>query len=416
MNMLNKFKSTVSEFPTKFWVLVGAMFVDRVGGTLIFPFFSLYITQKFGVGMTQAGVLIGIFSVSGMVGNMLGGALTDRFGRKVMVLFGLIFSALSSVAMGLVDNLAVFYGLAVLVGLLSDVAGPAWQAMIADILPEEQRAEGFGVLRVVANMAWIVGPTIGGFMAARSYFLLFVMDAISSLITAAIIFRMIPETRPEPSAEAAGESIGTTFAGYANVLRDRLYISYIVVSMLMLLVYLQMYSTLGVYLRDVHDVPTQGYGFVLTSSAITVILFQFPVTRRVKKYPPMLMMALGSAFYLVGFSMYGLVSAYALFILAMVLITVGEMIVMPVSQALAANFAPEDMRGRYMAIFSLAWAVPSTVGATAAGLIMDNFNPNWVWYLGGIICLLAVLGFLWLNQATRTRFSALETADQASPA
>ena len=123
------------------------MFVDRVGGTLIFPFFALYVTQKFGVGMTQAGVLIGIFSISGMVGNFLGGALADRFGRKGIVLFGLVASALSSVAMGLVNDLAVFYLLAILVGLLSDIAGPGWQAMIADILPEEQRAEGFGIMR-----------------------------------------------------------------------------------------------------------------------------------------------------------------------------------------------------------------------------------------------------------------------------
>jgi MFS family permease len=412
--MLAKLKKTYHEFPRKFWVLVAASFVDRVGATLIFPFFALYITQKFEVGMTQAGVLIGVFSIAGMVGNVLGGALTDRFGRKGMVLFGLVFSALSSVSMGLANDLAVFYVLAILVGVLSDVAGPAWQAMVADILPEEQRAEGFGVLRVVANMAWIVGPTIGGFMAARSYLLLFVMDAVSSLITAAIIFRMIPETKPEARGEAPPESIAGSFAGYFKVLADRLYMAYIVVSMLMLVVYLQMYTTLSVYLRDMHGVPPQGYGFVLTSSAITVILFQFPVTRRVKKYPPMLMMALGSAFYLVGFSMYGFVSAYALFILAMVLITVGEMIVMPISQALAANFAPEDMRGRYMAVFSLAWMLPSAFGTAAAGLIIDYFNPNWVWYAAGIICTLAVSGFLLLHQATRQRFGALASEEPAA--
>ena len=130
----------------------------------------------------------------------------------------------------------------------------------------------------------------------------------------------------------------------------------------------------------------------------------------------MLMMALGSAFYLVGFSMYGFVSIFTLFITALVLITIGEMIVMPVSQALAANFAPEDMRGRYMAIFSLTWAVPSTFGATTAGYIMDNYNPNWVWYAGGIICTIAVLGFIWLHRATRERFKELEIAEEASPA
>ena len=404
--MLNKFKVTYKEFPAKFWVVVGASFVDRVGGTLIFPFFALYITQKFDVGMTQAGVLIGVFSFSGLIGNMLGGALTDRFGRRVMVLFGLVFSALSSVAMGLVNQLYVFYILAVIVGFLSDIAGPAWQAMIADILPEEKRAEGFGILRVVGNMAWIVGPSIGGLMAARSYLMLFVMDAVSSLITAAIIYRMIPETMPEAAEEGAPASMLATLAGYRKVLTDRLYMAYIIVSMLMLVVYIQLYNTLSVYLRDVHGVSPQGYGFLLTMSAITVILFQFWVTRRVKNYPPFLMMALGAAFYLVGFSMYGFVSVYTLFVAAVVLITIGEMIVMPVGQALAANFAPEDMRGRYLALFSLAWALPATVGPGVAGLILDNFNPNWVWYASGMLCFLAVVGFLALNQATRARLTS----------
>lgn len=404
--MLNNFKVTYKEFPAKFWIVVVASFVDRVGGTLIFPFFALYITQKFEVGMTQAGILIGLFSFSGLVGNMLGGALTDRFGRRVMVLFGLVFSALSSVAMGLVDQLYIFYILAVIVGLLSDIAGPAWQAMIADILPEEKRAEGFGVLRVVGNMAWIVGPSIGGLMASRSFLLLFVMDAISSLITAAIIYRMIPETMPETGEEGEPATMMATFAGYRKVLTDRLYMAYILVSMLMLVVYIQMYNTLSVYLRDVHSVSPQGYGFLLTMSAVTVILLQFWVTRRVKDYPPFLMLALGAAFYLVGFSMYGFVSTYPLFVAAVVLITFGEMIVMPVGQALAANFAPEDMRGRYLALFSLAWALPATFGPGIAGLVLDNLNPNWVWYASGMLCFMAVMGFLLLNRTTRSRFNS----------
>jgi MFS family permease len=407
--MLYKFKATYNEFPSRFWVLVVASFIDRVGGTLIFPFFALYITQKFNVGMTQAGVLIGIFSFSGLLGNLLGGALADRFGRKMIVLFGLVFSALSSVTMGLVDNLNVFYILAVVVGLLSDVAGPAWQAMVADILPEETRAEGFSVMRVAGNLAWI-----GGFMAARSFLMLFVMDAVSSLITAVVVYRMIPETMPEAGEDQDAQSIFQTLAGYRNVIADKLFMAYILTSMLMLVVYIQMYNTLSVYLRDVHGVSPQGYGLLLTSSAITVVLFQFWVTRRVKKYSPMLMMALGSGFYMLGFSMFGFVWAYFLFVFAIVLITIGEMIVMPVSQALAANFSPTDMRGRYMAVFSLAWAVPATIGPWAAGMVLDNYDPNFVWYAAGIICFISMIGFLWLNQLTKERFAALPTEEPAS--
>jgi MFS family permease len=403
--MLTKFRTTYREFPSSFWVLVVAAFIDRLGSTLVFPFFSLYITQKFGVGMTQAGFLFAIFSVSGLVGSMLGGALADRFGRKGLVLFGLVISASSSVSMGLVDDLYAFYLLAGIVGLLSDVAGPAYQAMLADLLVEEKRAEGFGILRVAGNLAWVLGPTIGGFLAAQSYLLLFVLDAISSIITAAIVFRKVPETKPEAEGEAEQKSLSETLVGYLTVAKDRPFLAFVLTSMLMTIVYLQMYSTLAVYLRDVHSLPTQAFGSLLSINAATVVIFQFWVTRRTKKYPDLLMMALGTFLYLIGFTAYGFVSSYPFFLAAMILITVGEMIIIPVSQALAARFAPEEMRGRYMAFFGLSWAIPSTIGPWAAGLIMDHYDPRWVWYMAGILCALAILGFTLLHRQTQKRFT-----------
>jgi MFS family permease len=398
-------KDTVQEFPLRFWILVIATFIDRIGGTLIFPFFALYVTQRFGVGMTQAGVLLAIFSLSGFLGDMTGGALTDRFGRRAMVLFGLIFSALSSLSMGIVNQLSVLYFLALIVGLLSNIAGPARQAMVADLLPAEKQAEGYGILRVAGNLAWIIGPTLGGLLAARSYLLLFILDAITSLITALIVYRLLPETKPKLHGEQQQETLLETLAGYRSVVTDKVYIAFLASSVLMLVVYQQMYNTLSVFLRDVHGVSTQGYGFMLSLDAGTVVLFQFWVTRKIRRYAPMLMMTVGTLFYLIGFTMYGFVSTYLLFVVAILIITVGEMIVMPVGQALVAHFAPEDKRGRYMAFYSLSWTIPASVGPWAAGLVMDNYNPNWVWYAAGIISGVAAAGFYTLHLKTRPRLA-----------
>lgn len=413
--MLTRIQNTFREFPGTFWVLMGASFIDRLGGTMVFPFFALYVTQKFGVGMTQAGILFGIFSIAGLVGSIIGGGLTDKFGRRGLVLFGLIVSALSSVSMGLANDLNLFYALAAFVGLLSDVSGPAYQAMMADILVEEKRAEGFGILRVVMNMAWILGPAIGGLLAARSYLLLFILDAISSLITAAIVYRLVPETKPASAEGTEESSVLATMQGYLQVVRDRVYGAFILISIVVGAVYLQMYSTLSVYLRDVHGIPAQGFGTLISINAGTVVIFQFWITRRIKRFPPMAMMATGTAFYLVGFAAYGFVSGFALFLIAMILITIGEMISVPLSQALAAHFAPEDMRGRYMAIFGLSWAIPSTFGPAAAGVIMDNYDPNWIWYACGILAAIGVLGYLGLHLKLGGRFTA-EDVHRAQPA
>ncbi len=396
------------EFPRKFWIVVLVAFIDRIGGTLLFPFFSLYITKKFGIGMTQAGIILGVLSAFGLIGSMAGGALTDRFGRRRLILFGLVFSAISTLSFGLANKLAVLYPLVVVVGLLSNIAGPAHDAMIADLLPEKQRSEGFGILRVAGNLAWIIGPTIGGLVAARSFFMLFVIDSVISCIVAFLFYKLIPETKPAAPAEKSHESIWQSVAGYRHVLRDFAFMAFLLASILMLLVYQQMYNTLPVYLRDTHGFTPSAYGFLLTSSAITVVLLQFWVSRTIKDRPPLLMMALGTIFYAIGFSMIGLISAYFLFVLAIVIVTMGEMIIMPTSQALTANFAPADMRGRYMAVFGLSWAVPSMIGPGAAGYILDHFNPNLLWYGGGILCVVSAFGFLALHLrlGAQKRFAA----------
>lgn len=385
------------EFPRLFWVVVGVRFIDGIGGTLLFPFFALYITQKFGVGMTQAGILLGMSSLFGLAGSMFGGALTDKFGRKQLILFGLVFSALSTLSFGFVNSFSILFPMVIVVGLLSSISHPAHEAMIADILPENKRQEGFGILRVVGNLSWIIGPTIGGFLANINFFYLFVIDAIISCFVALIIYRSLPETRPQPRAHEKAQSFLQTIGGYHLVLRDTAFVSFIVANILMLLVYQQMYGSLSVYLRDNHGINPQGYGFLMTTSAITVVLFQFWLTRTIKHRPPFLLMAFGTVFYMIGFFLFGIFTTYILFVLNVVVITIGEMIVVPTSQALIAGFAPEAMRGRYMAVAGLSWAIPSTIGPGAAGYVLDNYNPNLLWYIGGALCGLSIIAYYALH-------------------
>src|SRR5512145_3090391 len=126
--MFARLKKIYHEFPRLFWVVVGVRFIDGIGGTLLFPFFALYITQKFGVGMLEAGILLGMSSLFGLIGSMFGGALTDKFGRKRLILFGLIFSAVSTLTFGLVNDIKVLYPLVIVVGLLSSISHPAHEA------------------------------------------------------------------------------------------------------------------------------------------------------------------------------------------------------------------------------------------------------------------------------------------------
>jgi len=383
-----QFRAGLNEFPRTFWTLMVASFIDRLGGFLLFPFFTLYITRKFQVGMTTVGIIFGLFSITGILGSSVGGALTDRIGRKPMLIFGLLASALSSVWMGLVGEIELFFIGAIIVGLFSNAGGPAQQAMVADLLPESQRAQGFAIWRVVVNLSATIGPAIGGLLAARSYLLLFLTDAALSTLVAVMVLLLIPETRVR-LRKGQQETMAQSFQGYGQVVRDSAFMFFWVASVLTALVYMQMNSTLSVYLRDTHSVTEQGFGYLLSLNAAMVVLMQFWITRRASRYPPFTIMAWGTLLYALGFAMYGMVAEYSLFLLAMVVITLGEMLAAPVGQAIVARLAPADMRGRYMAFFGFSWAIPGVIGTYLAGLIMDYGDPRWVWFAAGILGLIA---------------------------
>ncbi len=410
---VERVRQIYNEYPRPFWTLILGTFIDRLGGALMFPFLTLYITRKFNVGMTEVGAIFGLFSIASVVGSALGGALADQLGRKGMLIFGLIVSALTSLLMGLVNSIELLFASALIVGLFANSGGPAQQAMVADLLPGEKRAQGFGLLRVVVNISFTLGPVIGGLLAARSYLLLFICDAVASTVTAGIVALAIPETKPARCEGEAEQTMRQTFGGYWHVLRDTSFVMFIGASTLMTLVYMQMNTTLAVYLRDVHNVSEQGYGYILSLNAAMVVIFQFSVTRWIARYRPLAIMAVGALFYAVGFGMYGFVSHYGLFLLAMVVITVGEMMTAPTAQALVAHFAPRHMRGRYMAVYGLSWVIPSTVGPLLAGLVMDGADPRWVWYGAGLVGLAAAGGFLLLCRRVG-RSSAEEERKKAS--
>jgi MFS family permease len=405
--LFKNIKETYKDFTSTFWTLIGAMFIDRLGGSLLFPFFSLYITERFGVGMTEVGYIFMLHTSAMFFGNMLSGALTDKFGRKKMLLAGIILSGTSSLLMGFIPNYETFLIFTVITGLLTNIGGPAVNAMMADILPEKQRAQGFSVLRVVVNLSVTFGPAIGGVLAGYSYFYLFIADFVISMITACVVFFKIPETKPKPSADQPQpeQSLWLTLGGYKIILKDLFFVCIVFLTLLTNLVYMQMSSSLSVFLRDMHGISSQMYGYILSLNAIMVVFMQFWITRKISGYRPMLLMFFGNILYAIGFSMYGFVGSYPLFLLAMAIITIGEMISSPILQTIIARLAPEQMRGRYMAVFNLSFGAANAVGPLAAGIIMDNYNPNWVWYIGGIICSVSAVGYLFMQTTAEKKLA-----------
>jgi MFS family permease len=403
--MIKEGNTKGKKYPNSFIVLVFATFVDRLGGFLLFPFFSIYLIVYFRVTAIEVGYLFSIFAGGSIIGSMIGGALADKYGRRSILLLGLISSGIGSILMGIVNDLYLFFLIAAILGVLGDLGRPARQAMVVDLLSEDTQSDGFGLLRVAVNLAAVIGPMLGGFLYKFSFLILFISDAVSSLITALIVFVVIPETKPEKQDDKPEESIMVTLKGYIDVIKDYVFIIFLFVSALTVLVYMQMNSILSVFLLNVYGFPPEGYAALLSMNALMVVVFQFLITRLTRKYAPMKMMILGTFLYMIGFGMYGFVSEWYLFFVAMAIITVGEMIEIPVAQTVVARFATEDKRGRYMAAFGFHWSIPTLFGVLGSGLVYKFLGANWVWYIAGILCLIAMVGFWILHGITKERLS-----------
>src|SRR5512138_178670 len=222
---LEKIQSGYRNYPTPFWVLMTGTFIDRLGTNLIIPFLAIYVVQRFDARISQVGLIYTVFAISGGIGNVLAGALADRFGRRFTLLLGLVCAATARVALGLAGDFTGLYIAAALAGFFGAIGWPAQLAMTADLLGPAKRANGFSIQRVVINSTFALGPLAGGFLGPRiGYLPLFVLDAFTSYFVALIVFSKLPETKPRQADNVRSENFTQTLAGYRRVLQDRTFL------------------------------------------------------------------------------------------------------------------------------------------------------------------------------------------------
>ena len=352
------------EYPRSIWALTGGTFINSFGGSMVFPLFTLYFTTKFGLTVAEAGLFATLFTVGGLIGGPLGGWLADRIGRKSVMIFSLAAEATFSMGMALAPSLPLLVVAILCFGLTVPMYWPASSASIADLVGPEKRAGAFGLIRVAANLGVAFGPLVAGLLLAlqqnpdgttppNAYVPLFVGDATTSLIFAYIILRRLRETRPAVpvTLAVAADPPKARSGSYLQIFRDSPFITFVVLYSSLGLVYSQMNTTFGIYLTRTYHFAASVYTFMLSTNAALVVLFQFPLARWVDRHDRSGMLALGAALYAVGFGLIGFATTTTLFWIAVVILTLGEMVIVPAAQTVAADLAPIDMRGRYQAAF-----------------------------------------------------------------
>ncbi len=389
----NRFAS--SGMPPQFYLLVGGSLLTSTGFTMAFPFLTLYLNTQLGVPMDRIGLLFIANSAAGLVAQTMAGPVADRFGRKPVMVMSLLTGAFTAAAYSQARVFEEFVLLAFLNGFFTAFYMPASSAMVIDLVGNDRRAEAFGTTRVAGNLGWVIGPFLGGLLAAHSYSFLFLGASASQLTYMILLLLFARETLPPESK--GGRPMGWT-GGYGAVIRDRKFMVFIAASVLTTLVYTQLNTTMPVYLKQERGIPESGYGMLMAINAGIVVLLQFPTTRLVERKNRIYMLSLGSLLYAVSLGSLGLWQLLPQFAAAVAVLTVGEMIIAPVASALVADLSPDDMRARYMALFALTWTLGFGLGPTWGGIVMEHWGSAWLWRTAFLLGCLATLAYLPLRK------------------
>ncbi len=388
-------QSRVGGLPRAFWVLFGGTFVNRLG-TMVEPFIGVYLTQARHMPLATAGVVMAVFGVGSLLSQLVAGWLADHIGRRATLTGGMVATAAAMIVLGYSTSLPAIVAVMAVLGLVVDAYRPASQAMVTDLISPDDRPRAFGLLFWAINMGFAVAMVAGGWLAQSGFTWLFWIDALTSLAFGLLVWRAVPETRPEKNGHEGG--------GFAEVLKDRLMVAYVLFSLLYTFVYLQAFTTMPLAVTG-QGLPTTSYGVAMAVNGLLIVLVQPLISPWLSKRDPSLMLAIGMAVVGVGFALTALVSTTAGYAATVAVWSIGEVLTAGMAGAVVAALAPAHLRGRYSGLYGFAWSV----GGLLAPLIGTRLLASGqvvLWLTVGAMGLLGALGQLAIAPAVRRRSAA----------
>jgi MFS family permease len=380
---------------------------------MIWPFILIYASGKLDQPLSTVAVLISINAGTGLGSSFLAGSLADRIGRKLVMNISLTANGLIFLFLMRADTYAAFVVLMVLVGLSNPLYQVGADAMLADLIPSEKRTDAYAIARIANNAAFALGPAVGGFLAARSYDLAFYGASAGFLAYSALLFFLGKETLTRSQKIPAETSLGVlpTTAGYRRVFMDRGYLAFVITMSLGLIAPSMLWILLAVYAKANFGLPENLFGWIPTTNAIMCVFVQYSITRITRRYRTLPVVAAGMLIYALGAGSVALMTGFWGFWLSMVILTFGELTVVPTASKYVADRAPADLRGRYMSIYWLAWGASRALAPIIGGALNDGIAPVAIWWGGLVVGLASTLGLVTLARLQVLRRQAAPASD-----
>lgn len=385
---------TYRGLPGNMYVMFVATVINRFGD-FVMPFLTLYLTTKIGLSVGITGILVTISSLIGIPSSLLGGRFADELGRKKTYLITEVVAALSLLPCAFLTNPSAIVVFLMISTFFTGAARPSLTAIITDILPPEQRQQGFSLQYLGINIGVAVGPIVAGFLFNNFLPMLFIGDAITTLISVFLIWKNVKELNPEEFKKTVytkeeKEEKGNIFT--VLIKRPNIPI-FLLIYTIYSFVYTQHKFSLPLTTDHIFGLSGAGkFGVLMSINAFTVIFCTVAVISITKKIKPLINITLAGIFYAVGFGMLMFVTSYPLFILSTIIWTLGEILNVTNFGVYLADNSPANFRARFNAIGSLSWSIGGALGTAISGKFIQDIGLNYIWLFTFIISIIGAGG------------------------
>ncbi len=385
--------ATTGGLPATFWWLWAGVLVNSLA-SFVFPFLTLALVAR-GWSKEGTGLVVSLIGAGSIVSAPLGGVLADAIGRRLTLLTSLVLSAGATALVAFAEApVAVAITVATL-GLVANLFRPAAQALVADVIPASDRTRAFGLNYWAMNLGFAVSLVLGGALAHWSFRALFLADAATTLVFAAMVWRKIPETRP---AEASLDA-EAPWRGLATAFRDRTFVMFLALNVAFAVVLFQFNVAAPLDMAR-NGIGPFAYGALMSLNGIVIAALQPFAGRLTARLEGGGVLAGASVLTGIGYGLFALVRTPAGYAGAIVIWTLGEILYSPVAGALSADLAPVALRGRYQGAFGMSWGIAATAAPVLGSVALVRLGPAGVW--GGCL-LLGMAGAAGQLAARRSR-------------
>jgi MFS family permease len=397
-------RAGIRSLPRPVWILCAGTLVNRFG-TFVAVFLVLYLRDR-GYSIAESGLVVSFYGIGNVVAAGLGGWVADRFGRRNALAFSMFGSAATMLLLSQASSLALIIVLTAIAGLVSEMYRPAASALLTDLTPPGERIPAFALYRLAINAGFAAGPAVAGLLAEESFLLLFVGDAVTSIVFGVLSLIALPEgVRSRRGDERRGEAIRT-------MVQDRLFLLFLASSLLGAFVYFQSQTTFPLHV-EASGLSEADYGLLISLNGLVIVLLELPLVSITQRFPYRPVMALGSILVGLGFALTALANDLPELAFTVLVWTIGEIVYAPVASAYVADLAPEHLRGRYQGAWGLMWGF-AFVLAPILGALIYEWNPDGLWLTCGLLGLLAAL-LLLLQPSPRPDRRAFAQAAASAP-